>query len=128
MIHHSSVTVYKQPFYKAFANAFNGLKAFLKKERNGKIQAGAAIITVLIGLTLHISATEWVIILICIAAVLATEMINSSLEHLCNLVHNEYHPSIKTIKDMAAGAVLLVSLTSLVVGAIIFGPKIFALL
>jgi len=111
-------------FLKAFIYAFNGLAVFFRHERNGKIQLAAAVVVVLLGFYIGISPAEWTIILGCIGAVLSFEMINSSIEKLCNLVHPTYHPAVKTIKDMAAGAVLFVTCISAVIGSIIFLPKI----
>ncbi len=118
----------RQPFLKAFINALNGAIHFFKTERNGKIQAVVAILVLLAGFFLHLSPTEWILVLLCISSVLIPEMMNSALEHLCNLVHNEYHPLIKHIKDVSAGAVLVASLISSVIGLIIFIPKILSLL
>ena len=110
---------------KAFANAFNGIKFFFMNERNGKIQATMAAAVLFAGLYAHLSAIEWIIVLLCICAVLVLEMINSTIEHLCNMIHSEYHPVIKIIKDIAAGAVLFASIISVIIGLIIFLPKIF---
>jgi diacylglycerol kinase len=118
----------RQPFLKAFLNALNGTIYFFKTERNGKIQAVVAIAVSLAGFFLHLSSIEWIIVLLCISSVLILEMMNSALEHLCNLVHNEYHPLIKHIKDVSAGAVLIASLISAIIGLIIFIPKILSLL
>jgi len=112
-------------FLKAFVYAFNGLVVFFRHERNGKIQLLVAVFVVLLSLYLGLSPAEWTVILGCIAAVLSFEMINSSIEKLCNLVHPKYHPAVKTIKDMSAGAVLFVSFISTLIGAIIFIPKVF---
>lgn len=111
-------------FLKAFAYAFNGLVIFFRHERNGKIQLVVAVAVVLLGWRLRISRGEWLVVLGCIASVLSFEMINSSIEKLCNLVHPKYHPAVKTIKDMSAGAVLFVASISAIIGAIIFLPKI----
>src|ERR1700712_2601500 len=111
-------------FLKSFAYAFNGLVIFFRHERNGKIQLLVAVVAVLFGWRFKISAAEWIVVLTCIATVLSFEMINSSVEKLCNLVHPKYHPAVKTIKDMCAGAVLFVSVISAIIGAIIFLPKI----
>ena len=111
-------------FLKAFIYAFNGLVIFFRHERNGKIQLFVAIVTVLLGWWLKLSVTEWITILGCIGAVLSLEMINSAIEKLCNLVHPTYHPAVKTIKDMCAGAVLWVSIASTIIGCIILLPKI----
>ncbi len=128
MIQNTPATVYRQALNKTFSTAFSGIKYFFKTERNGKIQAGVSLITILSGLYLKLNAVEWIVIMLCIGSVLALEMINTALEHLCNLVHKDYHPSIKIIKDVAAGAVLIFSIISVVAGLIIFLPKLFLLL
>jgi len=128
MPQNNSASVYRQALNKTFSTAFNGIRYFFKTERNGKIQLAVAAFTMLFAFYLQVSATEWIFILLCIAAVIGLEMMNSALEHLCNHVHKDYHPSIKIIKDVAAGAVLFASIISAVVGLIIFIPKIFSLL
>jgi diacylglycerol kinase len=115
-------------FLKGFIYAFNGLVVFFRHERNGRIQLIVAIIAVVLSWILKISVAEWMVILGCIASVLSFEMINSSIEKLCNLVHPKFHPAVKTIKDISAGAVLLVAISSAIIGAIIFIPKIYPLL
>ena len=111
-------------FLKGFLYAFNGLVVFFRHERNGRIQLLIAIAVVLLGWGFKISAAEWMVVLGCIATVLSFEMINSAIEKLCNLVHPKYHPAVKTIKDISAGAVLFVAFFSAAIGAIIFIPKI----
>ena len=128
MIQNKGRTTYRQPFFKAFANALNGAIHFFKTERNGKIQAVIAIIVLIACFFLNLSPVEWILVLLCICGVLVLEMMNSALEHLCNLVQNEYHPSIKNIKDVSAGAVLVASFISVIIGLIIFIPKILALI
>jgi diacylglycerol kinase len=128
MIQNTPTAIYRQALNKTFSTAFNGIKYFFKTERNGKIQAGVSLITILSGLYLRITAVEWIIIVLCMGLVLALEMINTALEHLCNMIHADYHPSIKIIKDIAAGAVLTFSAVSVVAGLIIFLPKFFVLL
>jgi diacylglycerol kinase len=114
-------------FLKGFVYAFNGLVVFFRHERNGRIQLLLAFAALLLSWKLKISAAEWMVILACIASVLSFEMINSAIEKLCNLVHPKYHPAIKTIKDVAAGAVLFVAILSAIIGAIIFIPKLNSL-
>ena len=128
MIQNNSAAIYRQALNKTFLTAFNGIRYFFKTERNGKIPACVAAFVLLTGFYFNLSSIEWIFILLCIGAVLGLEMVNSALEHLCNLVHNEYHPIIKTIKDLAAGAVLFTSIISVIIGLIIFLPKISALL
>ncbi|HVX50682.1 MAG TPA: diacylglycerol kinase family protein [Chitinophagaceae bacterium] len=111
----------------AFKHAFNGLLYFFRHERNGRVQLVAAIVTVGFAVALHISATDWVAVLLCIGAVLSLEMLNSAIEKLCDIVHKEQHPVIKIIKDVSAAAVLFASVISIVIAVIIFLPKIFRL-
>lgn len=118
----------QQTIFSAFANAFNGLGNFLMRDRNGRIEFCAALIAIGVGFWLRISAAEWLAVVLCIGAVITAEMLNSAIEKLCDMVHAEYHPVIKVIKDVAAGAVLFASIISVVVAFIIFLPKLFLLL
>ncbi|MEJ7682623.1 MAG: diacylglycerol kinase family protein [Segetibacter sp.] len=111
-------------FFKGFLYAFNGLVVFFRHERNGRIQLVVSVLVVILGVLLHVSASDWIILMICIGTVLSFEMINSAIEKLCNLVHPKYHPAVKVIKDISAGAVLWVSVSSGIIGVIIFLPKI----
>jgi undecaprenol kinase/diacylglycerol kinase (ATP) len=117
-----------QTFIKAFINAFNGLKYFFLHERNGKIQLLVAILVILTAICTGCTVYEWLAILLCTGLVLGFEMLNTAIEKLCNAVQEEYHPVIKIIKDVAAGAVLLMSFISSIIGAIIFIPKLLHLL
>ena len=117
-----------QSFAAAVANAFYGVIDFFRLERNGRIQGLVTIAVLVAGAVLRLSSMEWIIVLLCICTVLSLEMINIALEHLCNLVQRDYHPVIKKIKDVSAGAVLVASIFSVVIGLIIFLPKIFALI
>ena len=128
MIPDNSAAVYRQPLHRTFSTAFKGIIYFFKTERNGKVQAVVAACTLFTAMYLQLSFTEWMLILFCIAGVISLEMVNAALEHLCNHVHKEYHPSIKIIKDIAAGAVLFFSAISIIAGLIIFIPKILPLL
>ena len=112
---------------QAFGFAFYGLFLFMKKERNGKIQLAIAVLAIACSVALQISGQQWISVLLCIAAVLSLEMLNSAIEKLCDFIHPGYHPTIKIIKDVAAGAVLWTSIISAVIGGIIFLPKIISL-
>lgn len=82
---------------------------------------------VIAGIFFSISATEWVIILLCFAVVLGFEIINSAIEKLCDLVQPDFNLVIKKVKDMSASAVLLSAIISFIIGCIIFLPKVVAL-
>jgi diacylglycerol kinase len=114
----------KMKLIKSFGYAWNGIKTTFTSQTNFKIHLLAAIITIVLGFVLNIAAIEWVIIIFCIALVLTMEMINTAVEKLCDVVHKDTHPIIKMVKDIAAGAVLVVAANSLIVGGVIFLPKI----
>jgi diacylglycerol kinase len=117
-----------QPLSKAFGHAFNGLSHFLLNDRNGKIHFLAAILVSAAGFYFHLASTEWILLLICFSVVISFEMCNHALENICDLVHPDHHPLIKTAKDVAAAAVLWSAIISAIIGLIIFVPKIgFAL-
>ena len=114
-------------FIQSLQFAIRGIITFLRNETNGQIQLVAAIIVVTLGLVFQIGAMEWLVVVLCITVVLTLEMINTAIEKLCDVVQPDYHPQIKIIKDIAAGAVLIAALGSIIIGAIIFVPKIIAL-
>lgn len=118
----------QQSLLKSFANAFAGMAYFFANDRNGKIHLAISVIVLATGFTFQIVATEWVAILLCIALVIGLEMLNSALEKLSDLVEPNYHPTIKVIKDVSAAAVVLAAIISVVIGIIIFLPKIMLLL
>ena len=104
----------------SFRFALNGLAA-LMKEPNAKLHLVAAIVVVTAGFVQHISHRQWIAISFAIGLVWITEALNTCLEKLCDFAcKGELHPAIKTIKDIAAGAVLIASITSIVIACIIF--------
>ncbi len=112
---------------KSFAHAFNGIIHMVKEEPNFRIHIVATAIVIIAGICLGISTAEWLIILIVIAFVLVTEIINTSVERLCDIIQPEYDKRIKNIKDILAAAVLLSAVMSVIIGIIIFLPYILAL-
>lgn len=117
-----------QPLISAFSHAFNGISHFIAHDRNGKIHFRAGILVALAGFYFKIAATEWCILLLCMAIVISFEMLNHALEKLCDVVHEAPHPYIKTVKDVAAAAVLWSAVLSAIIGLLIFIPKISALI
>ena len=109
----------------SFYYAFSGLFHFIRNDRNGKIHLCISLLVIIAGWYYCISATEWIAILLCIALVLSLEMCNHALEMLCDVAQPEIDPRIKTIKDVAAAAVLMAVLISVSIGAIIFWQRIF---
>jgi len=109
---------------KSFSFAVAGILEFFLSGRNARIHLCAAISVIITGFVFHLSSLEWIVIIIMITSVLVAEMVNTSIESLCNLVQPEIHDQVRIIKDIAAGAVLVTSIGSVVTAAIIFIPKI----
>lgn len=114
-------------FLKSVSFALNGLK-LVWQERNFKIHIVIATITIIFGFIFKLQSIEWAIILICIAAVLSLEIINTAIEYLVNLIEPNYNPKAGAIKDLAAGAVLVFSIISIIIGIMIFGKYALDLL
>jgi len=112
---------------RSFKYAAEGIFTFFRHERNGQVQCIAAVIAIVLGFWLNITAAEWIAVLLCIGAVFSLEMINTAMEKLCDLIQPELHPAIKVIKDISAGAVLLSAVASLIIGIIIFLPRVIRL-
>jgi len=113
---------------KSFKYAFEGIKITFKNEPNFRIQLILALLSIFLGIILKISQTEWLILTIVIFLVLLLELINSSLEAFVDLVSPEINEKAKIAKDTSAGAVLVASILSLVIGIVLFLPKIITLL
>lgn len=113
----------KSTIIHSFKYAFEGLGE-LWNERNFKIHLLVSTITVIAGFWLEISRYEWIVVFLCIFGMLAMEGINTAIERLCDFVTPEIHLQIKKIKDISAAAVLLVAIGSVIMGLIIFLPKI----
>lgn len=123
----------KEPFklrdrLKSFTYAFKGIKFVFLSQHNMWIHIALAFIAVTMGFVLEINALEWVVVIFSIGLVLAAEIFNSAIETLVDLVSPNYNEKAGKIKDMAAGAVLISAITTVIIGAIIFIPKIFNLL
>lgn len=110
-----------------FRYAFRGVWILFRDERNAWIHAVAALLVIVVGACLGLSYTEWLVVIVLIAAVIAAEAFNSALERLCDRVSTEHHPLIGEAKDLAAGAVLITAIGAAVAGLLIFTPKIYAL-
>jgi diacylglycerol kinase len=112
----------------SFSYALQGIAACFTSETNFKIHVMAACGATGIGLWLHINATEWCILLLCVAIVMSLELVNTAIEKLCDMVSPQKNNVIKKIKDMAASAVLIAAMSSCICGITIFLPKIIVLL
>ena len=114
----------KDPLYKSFGYAFQGIFNTIRTERNIKIHCAAAILVTIFGIWLQISKTEWMICFILFGLILALELVNTAVEATVDLFTEELKPLAKKAKDAAAGAVLIVAIFAAVIGILIFIPKL----
>ena len=114
----------KDPLYKSFGYAFQGIFNTIRTERNIKIHCAAAILVTIFGIWLQISKTEWMICFILFGLILSLELVNTAVEATVDLFTEERKPLAKKAKDAAAGAVLIVAIFAAVIGILIFIPKL----
>lgn len=105
-------------------HALNGLKELWIRERNFKIHIFSAILAIIFGFLLQISKYEWLIVIIAIQSVIITEAINSVIERIIDYVKPEISDEAKIIKDISAAFVLIAAISAIIIGIIIFLPKI----
>lgn len=113
---------------QSFEHAWNGIRIFLKTTHNAWVEIVVAIIAIWLGFVFDISMTEWMFLVLSIGFVLTSEAFNTALEFDIDLTSPEYHQFAKYTKDVAAGAVLLASITASIIGLIIFVPKFLLIL
>jgi len=105
----------------SFKYAFNGIYLLFKEEPNARIHFAATIAVIVAGILKRLPPQQWALITIAIAMVWVTEALNTAIEDLCDLYTNgTYHPKVKVIKDVAAGAVLVASIASVAIAVAVF--------
>ncbi|MDP4170020.1 MAG: diacylglycerol kinase family protein [Bacillota bacterium] len=109
---------------QSFSYALSGIISVIKAERNMRIHLSATVAVTIMAFYFSISSFEWLCLLLAIGGMLSLELVNSSIERVVDLVTEDYHPLAKQAKDMAAGAVFLFAIITVVMGAMIFLPKI----
>lgn len=112
---------------KSFEYAFQGIKIFFSTQNNSWIHLLATIFVLTAGYFLNLSSIEWLFLIIVIALVFIAEMINTAIEFLCDKISPELDPTIKKVKDISAGAVLIAAIMAILVGLTIFIPKMINL-
>ncbi len=113
--------------FKSFGYAFKGIVSLFRYENNAKVHLIAGILAVAAAFYLEFSLIEWCILVIQIALVMAAEAFNTAIEKLCDAISPQKHPAIGTVKDIAAGAVLITAIAAVITGLFLFLPKILQL-
>lgn len=118
----------KSKFSESFGHALDGIGYVISHERNFVIEIIFAIMVTIASFIFKVSILEWCILVGVIGAVLALEMINTAIERCVDLVTKDYKELAKIAKDASAGAVLIMSMFSVILGILIFLPRIITLL
>jgi len=109
----------------SFEHAYHGWWYVLRTQRNAWIHAAFSTAVVLVALWLHLSLRDWAVLFLTIALVWMAEFINTALEAVVDLASPDLHPLARVGKDVAAAAVLLAALASILVGLLLLGPPLW---
>jgi diacylglycerol kinase (ATP) len=112
---------------RSFRHALHGIRVTLSTQHNAWIHAVATMAAVVAGFALGIRRVEWLAIVLAIIAVWTAEALNTAFESLCDVASPEFHPLVERAKDVAAGAVLISAIGAVVVGLLVFGPRLVSL-
>lgn len=114
-----------------FVNSVNysmaGLRYAYKNEQSMMIHVTITATIIVLGILLDISRLEWIICIFLLGIVMATELINTALEAVVDLITQDYHPLAKIAKDTASAAVFVFSIVAGIIGIIVFLPHIIDL-
>jgi len=113
-------------FLESCGGAWKGIAYSLKTERHLRFHFFASMIVIAFGIYFALSGLQWVLITYAIGSVIVAELFNTALERVVDLAQPGYHPIAGLAKDIAAGAVLVTAIQSVVIGTIIFGPYLLS--
>ena len=111
---------------RSFLCAFSGVADLLRSQVHARWHALATLFVIALGFYLRIDRGEWLALLLAIALVWTAEAFNTAIEIACDAITKERHALIGRAKDLAAGAVLISAIFALIIGAIVFAPRVFA--
>jgi len=110
-------------FLRGFRHAARGV-GLAARDRNLRVMLAAAALVVVLAFAYEVSSGAWAALLVCIGVVLGAEVVNTAIECLADRVQPEQEPAIRDVKDLAAGAVLVLSVTAAVVGVVVLWPYV----
>lgn len=109
---------------RPFRHAFRGLRRMIACQHNAWIHAVATIAVAAAGFVVRLAGAEWCWIILAIASVWTAEALNTAFEFLADVASPKFHPLVRDAKDVAAGAVLGTAATAVIIGLIVFGPRL----
>lgn len=108
---------------KSFKYALKGMWLLITTEHSIMVQMTIGLIVMFFGWWYRISATEWILQILAIGIVLVAESLNTAIEKICDFIHPDHHKRIGFIKDISAGAVSFAAISAIIIGLIIYLPK-----
>ena len=111
----------------SFRNAISGIRTAFETQRNFRIHIAVGVLVLIFGILFHVSAEEFILLLIIIIVVIISELFNTAFEFSVDLISPEYNQLAKKVKDIGAAAVLITTIFAVIVGIIIFAPKVIFL-
>ncbi|MBQ3818844.1 diacylglycerol kinase family protein [bacterium] len=119
----------QQGFTNTFKNARKGMRLVLKSEVNIRVHICIVIVVIMLAFLLGFSVEKYCILILTIALVIVSEMLNSAIEFALDAVfHNKYSKLVGMAKDISAGAVMLASTAAVAIGILLFGTEIIRLI
>lgn len=117
--------MHKPPIHKSFLNSFRGVYMMIKTERNFRIELLAFFVNLFLIFYFNLNKTDTALIILASFAVLSAEIFNTAIEKICDIVQPDFDRRIGFIKDIAAGAVVLTAIASVIVGVLVYWKYIF---
>lgn len=114
-----------RPFIASLRDALAGIVHVVRTQRNARIHAVCALAVVVVGALLELSALDWALLWLAIGGVWSAEIGNTVVEAVVDLLSPELHPRARIAKDAAAGAVLVLGVTAILVGLCVLGPPLW---
>ncbi len=116
----------RSPLLQSFVYAFSGLWQAWCHERNLRIHAVVAVAVCCLAGWLHVSLWDWAVLVLTIAVVISSELVNTALGAVFDLVSPQRHELAQRAKDVASAAVLVLSIAAVIIGLLILGPPLYA--
>src|SRR5882672_8152053 len=110
---------------RSFRCAIRGIRITISSQHNAWIHAAATLLVVSVGLYFRLAKAEWCWLILAMISVWTAEALNTAFEFLTDVASPEFHPLAEKAKDVAAGAVLITAIGSVLIGIVVFGPHLF---
>lgn len=113
---------------KSFKYAFEGIRMSVSLDQNVRFHLAAGLIVFILCVILNVPKSELMFVVFAIFFVIITEMINTAIEEMTNLIKREHSEEARIAKDVAAGAVLLAAVFAIIVGVVVLLPRVLSFL